>query len=161
MRPIRLKLYYSSQTSTADNRNLEVDVTPRVAGSFQSFAVPLSSFSTTSLTGNPPNAPTWMSFAIGGDPANPASTWPCSSNDVVMLDNIAYAIAPQLSIVASNAGTVVLWPTNSVGFALQESQGAIGSGWTNVTASPFVVNGQNQLEVSPASDKHFYRLIGP
>jgi hypothetical protein len=160
-RPVHIKLYYNSQTSFSDTRNLEIDVTPTTAGSFQTYKVPISQFSITWLTGNPPNAPTSMSFSVKGDPANPASSWPCTSNNVVMLDNIAYAIAPPLSIAVSNDGAVISWATNSAGFALQASPNVTGSVWTNVSSGPTVVGDQNQLRIAPASNKSFYRLICP
>lgn len=160
-RPIHIKLYYNSQTASSDARNLEIDVTPATKGSFQTFNVPISQFVITWLTGNPPNAPTWMTFSVKGDPANPTSSWPCVSNNVVMLDNIAYAIAPPLNIAASNESAVITWPTNSAGFALQASPDFTGSVWTNVGSGSTVVGNQNQLRIAPASNKSFYRLIGP
>jgi hypothetical protein len=159
-KPIHIRLYYNSQTSFFDTRNLEIDVTPSVAGAFQSFSIPLSSFSVTWLTGNPPNAPTSLYFAMRGDPTN-STIWPCASSDVMMLDNVAYAISSPLAITQSGSGAIVSWPTNSVGFTLQESFASSGAPWTDITNGVSAVGEAYQFTISPATGSRFYRLKGP
>jgi hypothetical protein len=68
--------------------------------------------------------------------------------------------APWLTIeLASPGSALVSWPAPSSGFVLQESLG-IGYGlWTNVSATPQVVDGRNQVLITPLTGQRFYRLI--
>ena len=68
--------------------------------------------------------------------------------------------APWLSIERVSPSSVLIWwPAPSNGFVLQESLG-IGYGlWTNVSATPQVVDGRNQVLITPLTGQRFYRLI--
>src|ERR1041384_885645 len=100
LKPVHVKLYYNSVPQ--NTRNLEIDVNPTVVDSFQHFLIPLSAFSVTFFFFDPPAYPTTVEFGIRGRPAMPDTTWGFASNNVFMLDNIIYSIAPALSITASD-----------------------------------------------------------
>ena len=53
---------------------------------------------------------------------------------------------------------VITWPAPSTGFVLQQNNDLKTTLWGNVTATVTVVNGQNQVIVSPPIGNAFYRL---
>lgn len=159
LRPLHVQLSYGGgEPFTA--RGLQVDVNPTVSGSFQRFTLPLTAFQLVSLIGTPPNYPASFQFGIRGDPANPDTTWPSCATNMFMLDNIRYLISPPLSIAGSNNTVAIAWPTNAVGFTLQQSSSYTGL-WTAVTNIPVVVNDQNQVLLQFVAGQNFYRLVGP
>lgn len=67
--------------------------------------------------------------------------------------------APLLTVFHTATNTVVVsWPAPSTGFSLQQSPSLNGPNWSNVSASPTVVGGQNQVIVSPPVGNDFFRL---
>ena len=67
--------------------------------------------------------------------------------------------APLLTVTLTSTNTVVItWPAPSTGFVLQQNNDLKTSLWGNVTATVSVVNGQNQVIVSPPIGNAFYRL---
>lgn len=68
--------------------------------------------------------------------------------------------APFLTVFRSPTNTVVItWPAPSTGFVLQQNGDLkTTTTWLNVSATPTVVNGQNQVIVSPPIGNEFYRL---
>jgi len=70
------------------------------------------------------------------------------------------ATPPQLSVLASQSGLVLAWPTNATGFSVQSAPNLLSAGaWTNVPVSPAVVGGSYVVTnpVSGAPQK-YYRL---
>jgi hypothetical protein len=67
---------------------------------------------------------------------------------------------PWLMIEMVSPGSVLVsWPAPSNGFVLQESL-SVGYGhWINVSVTPQVVNGRNQVLITPLAGQRFYRLI--
>jgi hypothetical protein len=65
----------------------------------------------------------------------------------------------KLAARANGNNLTVSWPAPSTGFKLQatDSLGALAS-WANVTNSPQVTNGLNQLGLSATNAAKFYRL---
>ena len=163
LKPFWVKLYYNGG-SYVDTRNLQVDVNPPAAGSFQHVSIPLSSFAVTWLTGNPPSVPTAIEFGIRGITTNAALSWGFDSNNVLLIDNLSYVVVPalnagpNLSIWAFGNAVTLSWPTNSTTFALQESFDLSLLTWTNVPAAPVVTNDINQVTIAPAQGRRFYRL---
>ncbi len=76
------------------------------------------------------------------------------------LEAIPQPTPPSLAIEPLSPTSVLLsWPAPSDGFVLQESLG-LGSGqWVNVSARPQVVNGRNQVAITPLAGQRFYRLF--
>ena len=73
---------------------------------------------------------------------------------------VVFAVnAPLLSILLTSANTVAIsWPAPSPGFALQHKSSLSSTNWVNVTNTPTVANGRNQVLVSPPAGTQFYRL---
>lgn len=70
--------------------------------------------------------------------------------------------APTLSIEFTPTNTVVLsWPATFTDFTLQQNSTFNSADWVNVTNTTTVVNGQNQVIVSPPVGTQFYRLKYP
>ncbi len=73
----------------------------------------------------------------------------------------SYSTGPLLTVKPGvTAGTaVVSWAVSvSTLFTLQESDAVTGP-WSNVTTTPTVVNGENQVTLTPSGNTAFYRLI--
>lgn len=159
LKPVHVAIDYATPPATFNVRILELSVNPTAAGSFQRFMLPLTNFNVLHLIGAPPNNPTTFQFGIIGDPTN-LNTWPSSATNMFLLDNIKYIVSPPLSISSSNNWVILSWPTNAVGFTLQQNPG-LADAWTAVTNTPVVVNDQNQVLLAPVAAQGFYRLIGP
>ncbi len=157
--PVHVRLDYIYPGS----RMLDTDVQPAVTNAFQTFLLPLTAFAETYFppTNAYPQFPTGIEFGIRGDPANPETTWASASNNVFMVDNIIYIIAPPLSITAASGTLSISWPTNAPGFILQQSTSTSfkSSDWTDVTETPAVGNGMNQVGMPADKDQSFYRLV--
>jgi hypothetical protein len=68
--------------------------------------------------------------------------------------------APGLTIERLSATSVLLsWPAPSAGFVLQECLGLGQESWVNVPITPQVVNGRNQVVITPLAGQRFYRLL--
>ncbi|HEX3798006.1 MAG TPA: SBBP repeat-containing protein [Verrucomicrobiae bacterium] len=65
--------------------------------------------------------------------------------------------SPALAIAPSGAQEQLAWPLQ---FSLQATASLNPPHWTNVTASPTQLNGQNTLLISAAAGQAYYRLIG-
>jgi hypothetical protein len=77
-----------------------------------------------------------------------------------LVDNVTATPLPQLDIWLANTNTVVVsWPSPSTGFLLQQQSALGAASWVGVTNTVEVVDGQNQVTVSPAMASVFYRLI--
>ncbi|HWV98497.1 MAG TPA: hypothetical protein VNZ64_02275 [Candidatus Acidoferrum sp.] len=67
--------------------------------------------------------------------------------------------APFLTVFHTPTNTVVIsWPAPSTGFALQQNGDLRTTSWSPATGTFSVVNGQNQVIVSPPIGNQFYRL---
>jgi hypothetical protein len=70
--------------------------------------------------------------------------------------------APRLRVYLTTANTVIVaWPAPSTGFHLQQNPDVATSNWSGVTNAVNVVNGENQVTMSPPLGNRFYRLIYP
>jgi hypothetical protein len=69
---------------------------------------------------------------------------------------------PTLSIAQGTAGSVIVsWPAStSSSFGLQSSSSLAGP-WSAVSTTPTIVNGQNQVTLTPGPAPGFYRLVVP
>jgi hypothetical protein len=67
--------------------------------------------------------------------------------------------APLLTVFHTPTNTVVIsWPAPSTGFLLQQNSDLNTVNWLNVSTTPIVVGGQNEVIVSPPVGNEFYRL---
>ncbi len=74
----------------------------------------------------------------------------------------ANATPPTLRIFATSPNTVVIaWPASASGYALEQCPQMGASSWIAPEVTPVVVNGENQVTVSPATGTMCYRLRNP
>jgi hypothetical protein len=70
--------------------------------------------------------------------------------------------APILTIVQAQPNMAVIsWPAPSTGFALESTSNLQTPHWVAVTNAVNIVNGQNQVTISPPSGVQYYRLHNP
>jgi hypothetical protein len=70
--------------------------------------------------------------------------------------------APILSITTSGSSSATLhWLYTDIAFHLQQSASLDNANWVNVTNAVGIVNGTNQVTISPAIGNQFYRLKFP
>ncbi len=58
-------------------------------------------------------------------------------------------------------GVVLLWPASSTIYRLQQNTKLATTNWVSNTNLINVVNGTNQVTISPAAGNQFFRLINP
>ena len=76
--------------------------------------------------------------------------------------NLNLPAAPRLSTQLTRTNAVVIsWPAASADFKLQQNTSVSSTNWVNVTTTPIVANGLNQVVVSPPVGTQFYRLRYP
>ena len=63
-------------------------------------------------------------------------------------------------VTSVQGGIKLTWPPN-LGLVLQQNEDLGTPNWTTVPNPPTLVNGQNELILSPANDHGFYRLMKP
>ncbi len=68
---------------------------------------------------------------------------------------------PTLAIQPATNGVVLLWPVSPTLYRLQQRTNLTTANWVSNTIPLSVVNGTNQVKVSPAAGNMFYRLINP
>jgi hypothetical protein len=160
LKPFYVKLEYLG--GDMDIRNLEIHLTPTVVDSFQRYSIPLSSFAVTYVSGSPPDVPTVVSFGIGIDGTNYYAAWGSGSNNVLMIDNLSYfVVPPSLSIGSSNGSAVVSWATDTIPYVLEQNSDLNTTNWIVVTNIPVVADEREQVVVSSAVGRNFYRLRSP
>jgi hypothetical protein len=76
------------------------------------------------------------------------------------LEAVAVPDEPWLTIerVALSSARVS-WPAPSTGYVLQECVELRSGQWVNVSVTPQMVNGRNQVVITPLAGQRFYRLI--
>jgi hypothetical protein len=77
------------------------------------------------------------------------------------ISNFLFLSLPKLSVQATGGTFVFTWPGSAGGFLLQQNSDLSTSNWVNVASPITLVNGQNQVVVSPAGGNRFYRLSLP
>jgi hypothetical protein len=66
----------------------------------------------------------------------------------------------RLFLTATNT-LVVAWPVSATGFRLQSNNALTTANWLNVTNPVNVVDGENQVSISPQGGNCFFRLVFP
>jgi len=62
---------------------------------------------------------------------------------------------PALGIVNQNSSIVLTWPTNAVGFILENATNLPAANWTTNSSSSFIVNGQYAVTNAVSNAQHF------
>jgi len=160
LRPVHAQIQFCG----ADCRDLDIQVQPTATNVFETFLVPLTAFTNReyilSGRGFPPY-PTTFQFGMRGDAANPDTTWPCASNNVLLIDNVKYVVSPRVTISNFADTVVVSWPTNTADFTLQQCRDLGSSDWITVTNAVATTNSSTQVVVPVSAARGFYRLVGP
>lgn len=65
---------------------------------------------------------------------------------------------PELQISVSGSHVTLIWPANATAFTLQYNTSLLGGSWNNVTGTPTVINGLNNLTLPISQSQTFYRL---
>jgi hypothetical protein len=68
---------------------------------------------------------------------------------------------PALGIIHQNSSIVLSWPTNAVGFILENATNLPAANWTTNSSSPAIVNGQYTVTNTVSTGTKFYRLVKP
>ncbi len=85
------------------------------------------------------------------------------SNVVVTLypavSSVVAPNAPQVTMLRSGSDLILTWPANATGFTLQSAANlASPAGWSNVSPTPVVINGQTTLTNALSNGAMFYRV---
>jgi hypothetical protein len=70
-------------------------------------------------------------------------------------------VPPQLSIQPATNGIRLFWPVSDTVFRLQQNSNLAAVNWVSNTLPITVVNGTNQVALSPAIGNCFFRLVNP
>lgn len=113
------------------------------------------------LADNQPTVYLRWTYRILRTGARPMSGW--NIDDVEILGDAAPPIiVPRLDIQLTSTNTVVLsWPTNSVGFVLQQNSDLTATNWVNATNSVSVVVTNNEVILPQSNGNEFFRLKLP
>jgi len=66
---------------------------------------------------------------------------------------------PQLSVVRSAPNAIILWPTNWIGYVLQQSASVLPTSWSTNSLPPYPVSGTNNAVTVPATNtQQYFRL---
>jgi len=94
-----------------------------------------------------------IAFVEGGLSAYGSAAWQSFEHN-------AGSAPPALSIQPATNGVALLWPASTTIYRLQQTADLTTSWASNLNATN-LVNGTNQVTISPATGKMFYRLIYP
>ncbi|HZM04634.1 MAG TPA: immunoglobulin domain-containing protein, partial [Candidatus Saccharimonadales bacterium] len=76
------------------------------------------------------------------------------------VSNFFFTTLPVVAVQNAAGNTLILtWPAGAPGFTLQQTSSLSNPVWTTLTNIPTVVNGQNQVTLTPSGNTEFYRLI--
>jgi hypothetical protein len=154
-----------TDTITADftGAQLIVTDTPSLAGHYNAIQMVFANSAFSSLSAVSDEFPSGgMSGSLSGGvlTLNWAGGNVTSGESLQAVFTVNAPTAPTLSIQFTSANTVVVsWPGPSTDFHLQQNSDLKSTNWVNVATT--VVNGQNQLVVSPPVGTRFYRLKYP
>ena len=133
--------------STASYNPLQMVFTD---SAFSNLGTVSDSFPNGGMTGSLSGGVITLNWA-GGDVTNGVS--------LQAVFNVNVPASPLLSIQLTSTNAVVIsWPASSIGFSLQQSSILNPANWVNVTNTPVVTNGLNQVMVPPLTGRQFYRL---
>jgi hypothetical protein len=79
----------------------------------------------------------------------------------LLIANFTPAVIPQMGIGLVTNTVVVSWPTNSIGFTLEQTAIFNPTNWFAVTNFVSVVGTNNEVIISPPTGYRFFRLAHP
>jgi hypothetical protein len=83
------------------------------------------------------------------------------ATSVQQVSNFSFFNFPTLTAQkAAGGGLVFIWPTGE-GIVLQENTNLTGPNWVNVTNTPSIVGGNDQVTINPGATNLFFRLAIP
>jgi hypothetical protein len=75
------------------------------------------------------------------------------------ISNFVFAPTPVISFAGGSPRILELsWPASAGGLVLQSAANPVAGSWTTVSNSVTLLNGQNQVQISPLTGTRFYRL---
>jgi hypothetical protein len=89
------------------------------------------------------------------------STGGSDSIQTVSNFQFSYTTPPILSLAASNSSAVISWPISVATLFKLQASAVVTGPYTNVTATPTVANGENQVTVPATGSAQFFRLTVP
>jgi len=97
---------------------------------------------------------------------SPTYTLTSDTNHTLVANFIAAVIVtpsqPSLSLAVVSPGVLILaWPTNAMGFSLEQNPDLSALNWSGVTNAVTVVGDQNQVTIQTFGEKAFFRLKQP
>ena len=95
-----------------------------------------------------------IAFVEGGLSANGSAAWQSFEHN-------AGSAPLELSIQPAANGVTLFWPVTTTIYRLQQNSDLTTANWVSNTIPISVVNGTNQVTVSPAAGNLFFRLINP
>jgi uncharacterized repeat protein (TIGR01451 family) len=109
------------------------------------------------LSSSPPSGST---FPIGTTTVTTTASDSCGDSTNCSFTITVNKPVKFTAITLIHGGIKLDWLTN-LGFVLQQN-GSLGTtNWTPVTNTPTIINGQNELILSPTNVRGFYRLVNP
>jgi uncharacterized membrane protein len=88
----------------------------------------------------------------GINPSGQREAW------IATIDSAATAASPQLSIHVDNGNCVLMWPTNAVGFSLEQTSDGTLTNWTSVPGSPAAIGTQFAVTNAITTTNTYFRL---
>ena len=131
----------------------------RLVNSDGTFTIPTGSTSS-SLTGTQSTLDSRGSLLFTGTFSR--ISW--RSDAAITYDGVGLQLSlplPVLSIQPTTTGVVLLWPASSTIFRLLQNTNPMVTNWVANTNSISVVNGTNQVTISPAVGNMFFELVNP
>jgi hypothetical protein len=96
---------------------------------------------------------TYTITGVNTDPLPPNETLTNSASAILSTQ------PPRLSVFANGPAVVVAWPTNWLGYLLQQTPGLSPATWTTNSLPPYPVSGSNNIVTSPSSGVEYFRLF--
>jgi hypothetical protein len=106
-----------------------------------------------------------LRYDVGADTAFigfTAGTGGDESTQTITNFRFSYTTPPELSVTRNGATEVISWPATVASFFVLQQSPSLAGPWSAVTSpAPVVVNGMNQVSVTPSGAAQFYRLELP
>jgi hypothetical protein len=90
----------------------------------------------------------------------PDYTFSATTNRL-LIANFMPAVIPHLGIQLVTNAVVLSWPTNSVGFSLEQNTDFHPTNWSAATNKVLLAGTNNWVKVSPLAGHWFFRLVHP
>ena len=119
-------------------------------------------YNISALADNQPTVYLRWSYRIIKTGASPMSGWNIDDVEILAAAAPVVVVVPRLDIPLTPPNTALLsWPTNSVGFVLQQNSDLTTTNWVNATNTVSVAGTNSQVIMSPLDGAKFFRLVHP